>query len=49
MQSIFRFQIIDKCEGRSRQKVFKEIEIFTYCQGQKNILELLEYHEEEDK
>lgn len=45
----YAVKIITKDEGRSRQKVLKEIEIFTYCQGQANILELVEYHEVEDK
>ena len=31
-----------------RQKVLKEIEIFHYCQGHENILQLIEFYEEEN-
>ena len=41
-------QIIDKSLGRSRQKVLKEVEIFHHCRGQENILQLIEYFEEEN-
>ena len=43
------FQIIDKSCGRSRQKVLKEVEIFHHCKGHENILQLIEYFEEEDR
>jgi len=39
---------IMKTEGRSRHKVLKEIEIFHHCKGHDNILQLIEYFEEED-
>ncbi|XP_014674390.1 PREDICTED: MAP kinase-interacting serine/threonine-protein kinase 1-like [Priapulus caudatus] len=41
-------KIIEKRAGHSRARVFKEIETFHYCQGHENILQLLEYYEEED-
>ena len=42
-------QMIEKCNSLSRSKVFKEIEIFHICQGNENILNLVEYFEEEDR
>lgn len=36
-------------EGRSRHKVLKEIEIFHHCKGHDNILQLIEYFEQEDR
>ncbi len=42
-------QIIDKSCGRSRHKVLKEVEIFHHCKGHENILQLIEYFEEEDR
>ena len=45
----YAVKIIDKCEGHSRKKVFKEVEIFNHCQGQENILELVEFFEEEER
>lgn len=44
----FAVKIIEKRAGHSRMRVFKEIETFHFCQGQKNILQLLEFYEEED-
>lgn len=43
------FKVIEKDYTRSRNKVFKEIEIFSICQGQENILQLHEYFEEDDR
>ncbi len=40
--------IYKKHEG-SRKKVFKEIEIFHHCKGHDNILQLIEYFEEDDR
>ena len=42
-------QMIEKSNSLSRSKVFKEIEIFHICQGNENILNLVEYFEEEDR
>ena len=41
-------QMITKCTSLQRSKVFKEIEIFHQCQGSDNILNLVEYFEEDD-
>lgn len=45
----YAVKVIEKDFNRSRNKVFKEIEIFSICQGQDNILQLHEYFEEEDR
>ncbi|KAK3756116.1 hypothetical protein RRG08_033001 [Elysia crispata] len=41
-------KMITKCTSLQRSKVFKEIEIFHQCQGSDNILNLVEYFEEDD-
>ncbi|GAB1610651.1 MAP kinase-interacting serine/threonine-protein kinase 1-like [Argonauta hians] len=43
----YAVKIIEKDHVRSRNKVFKEIEIFHHCQGHANILQLNEYFEED--
>ena len=45
----YAVKIIDKVPGHSRSRVFKEIEMFHHCQGQKNIIQLIEYFEEPDR
>uniref|UniRef100_A0A8W8JH78 Protein kinase domain-containing protein n=1 Tax=Magallana gigas TaxID=29159 RepID=A0A8W8JH78_MAGGI len=45
----YAVKIIEKNNGRSRSKVFKEIEIFHLCQGHENILQLYEYFEESER
>jgi len=45
----YAVKVIDKTRGRSRTKVLKEVEIFHHCRGHDNILQLIEYFEEEDK
>lgn len=40
---------MDKSSGKNRNKVLKEIEIFHHCKGHENILQLVEYFEEEEK
>jgi MAP kinase interacting serine/threonine kinase len=42
-------QIIEKVAGHSRSRVFKEIEIFHHCKGHSNIIQLIEYFEEDDR
>jgi len=39
--------MIKKNDSASRHKVLKEIEIFHHCKGHENILQLVEYFEEE--
>lgn len=45
----FAVKIIEKCIGHSRGRVFNEIEMYHISQGQPNILQLVEYFEEEDR
>lgn len=45
----FAVKVIEKGDQYSRRKVLKEIEIFHYCHGHENILQLVEYFEEEDR
>ena len=44
----YTVKMIKKCSSLQRSKLFKEIEIFQECQGHDNILNLVEYFEEED-
>ncbi|XP_074643530.1 MAP kinase-interacting serine/threonine-protein kinase 1-like [Tubulanus polymorphus] len=48
-QKEYAVKVIEKTSGRSRIKVFKEVEIFNHCQGQLNILQLHEFFEEEER
>lgn len=45
----FAVKVIDKLPGHSRSRVFKEVETFHHCQGHPNIIQLLEYYEDEEK
>jgi len=45
----YAVKVIEKVETKSRHRVLKEIEIFHHCQGHENILQMLEYFEEDDK
>jgi len=45
----YAVKIIEKIPGHSRTRVFKEIDLFHHCKGNKNIIQLIEYFEEEDK
>ncbi|XP_016105335.1 MAP kinase-interacting serine/threonine-protein kinase 2-like [Sinocyclocheilus grahami] len=45
----YAVKIIEKRPGHSRSRVFREVEMLYQCQGHRNILELVEYFEEEDK
>lgn len=45
----YAVKIIEKIPGHSRSRVFKEIETFHFCGGHKNIIQLLEYFEEDDR
>lgn len=42
-------KIIEKRPGHSRIRIIKEIELFHLCAGHSNIVQLLEYFEEDDK
>ena len=43
----YAVKVIDKSETKGRHRVLKEIEIFHHCQGHENILQLIEYFEED--
>lgn len=45
----YAVKIIDKVPSHSRARVFKEVEMFHHCQGHKNIIQLFEFFEEDDK
>jgi len=45
----YAVKIIDKVPGHSRDRVFKEVETFHHCQGHPNIIQLIEFFEEEDR
>lgn len=42
-------KIIEKRPGHSRTRIIKEIELFHLCAGHPNIVQLIEYFEEDDK
>ncbi|XP_076860393.1 MAP kinase-interacting serine/threonine-protein kinase 2b isoform X2 [Brachyhypopomus gauderio] len=48
-QKEYAVKIIEKVPGHSRSRVFREVEMLYQCQGHRNILELVEFFEEEDK
>ncbi|MBN3298592.1 MKNK1 kinase, partial [Amia calva] len=45
----FAAKIIEKNAGHSRSRVFREVETLYQCQGTKNILELIEFFEDETR
>ncbi|RWS24570.1 MAP kinase-interacting serine/threonine-protein kinase 1-like protein, partial [Leptotrombidium deliense] len=45
----YAVKVIRKEPGHSRSRVFREVEIFYHCQGHKNIIQLVEFFEEDDK
>ncbi|KAG5851457.1 hypothetical protein ANANG_G00093650 [Anguilla anguilla] len=45
----YAVKIISKRPGHSRSRVFREVEMLYQCQGHRNILELVEFFEEEEK
>lgn len=45
----YAVKVIDQTQGRSRTKVLKEVEIFHHCRGHDNILQLIEYFEQDNK
>jgi len=46
---VYAVKGINKDPGHSRSRVFREVEIFYLCQGHKNIIQLVEFFEEDDK
>ncbi|XP_043941756.1 MAP kinase-interacting serine/threonine-protein kinase 1 [Protopterus annectens] len=45
----YAVKIIEKKDGHSRNKVFREVETLYQCQGNKNILELKEFFEDDSR
>ncbi|XP_026790627.3 MAP kinase-interacting serine/threonine-protein kinase 2 [Pangasianodon hypophthalmus] len=45
----YAVKIIEKRPGLRRSRVFREVEILYQCQGHRNILELVEFFEEDDR
>ncbi|XP_013793281.2 MAP kinase-interacting serine/threonine-protein kinase 2-like [Limulus polyphemus] len=45
----FLLQVIRKEPGHSRARVFKEVETFHHCHGRQNIIQLIEFFEEDDR
>lgn len=45
----YAVKIIDKIPGHARARVFKEVETFHHCQGHPNIIQLIEFFEDEEK
>ena len=41
--------MIQKRPGNSRAKVFREVETLYHCQGHKNILQLIEFFEDDER
>ncbi|RWS06938.1 MAP kinase-interacting serine/threonine-protein kinase 1-like protein, partial [Dinothrombium tinctorium] len=46
---VYAAKMINKEPGYSRSRVFREVEIFYHCQGHNNIIQLVEFFEEDDK
>jgi len=45
----YAVKIIEKVPTHSRARVFKEIDLFHHCQAHKNIIQLVEYFEEQER
>ncbi|XP_006897991.1 PREDICTED: MAP kinase-interacting serine/threonine-protein kinase 2 [Elephantulus edwardii] len=45
----YAVKIIEKHPGHSRGRVLREVEMLYQCQGHRNVLELIEFFEEEDR
>ncbi|XP_032644026.1 MAP kinase-interacting serine/threonine-protein kinase 2 isoform X2 [Chelonoidis abingdonii] len=45
----YAVKIIEKSLGHIRNRVFREVEMLYQCQGHRNVLELIEFFEEEDR
>ncbi|XP_022917828.1 MAP kinase-interacting serine/threonine-protein kinase 1 isoform X2 [Onthophagus taurus] len=45
----YAVKIIDKVPGHARARVFREVETFHHCQGHPNIIQLVEFFEDEEK
>ncbi|XP_015586396.1 MAP kinase-interacting serine/threonine-protein kinase 1 isoform X2 [Cephus cinctus] len=45
----YAVKIIDKIPGHARGRVFKEVETFHHCQGHPNIIQLIEFFEDDER
>lgn len=45
----YAVKIIDKIPGHSRDRVFKEVETFHHCADHSNIIQLIEFFEDDEK
>ncbi|KAF7995074.1 hypothetical protein HCN44_004546 [Aphidius gifuensis] len=45
----YAVKIIDKIPGHARTRVFKEVETFHHCQGHPNIIQLIEFFEDDER
>ncbi|XP_075302008.1 MAP kinase-interacting serine/threonine-protein kinase 2-like [Opisthocomus hoazin] len=45
----YAVKIIEKRQGRVRNRVFREVAMLNLCQGHRNILQLIEFFEEEER
>ncbi|KAJ8666840.1 hypothetical protein QAD02_008502 [Eretmocerus hayati] len=45
----YAVKIIDKIPGHARERVFKEVETFHHCQGHPNIIQLIEFFEDDER
>ena len=45
----YAVKVAEKKSGLNRSRVFREVDIFSYCQGHPNIIQLIEYFEDDDK
>lgn len=45
----YAVKIIEKRRGHIRSRVFREVEMLYQCQGHRNVLELIEFFEEEER
>lgn len=45
----YAVKIIEKVPGHPRSRVFKEVETYYQCQGHPNIIQMLDYFEDDDR
>lgn len=45
----YAVKIIEKIPGHARERVFKEVETFHHCQGHPNIIQLIEFFEDDER
>lgn len=45
----YAVKMIEKVPGHARNRVFKEVETFHHCRGHPNIIQLIEFFEDEER